>query len=103
MATIHTIEQKKQAERRTALLGLAADQPAVAGVCPTSAEMAELVEDLCPPEKKEQFFRHIAVCKCGRFLKHRSSNHEEHLNPHSDGIHAAGAVCCRAGRGKIPA
>jgi hypothetical protein len=63
MATIHKFGQKKQADRRTALLGLAADQPASAGVCPTSAEMAELVEDICPAEKKEPFFRHIAVCE----------------------------------------
>jgi hypothetical protein len=62
MATIHKFEQKKQADRRTALLGLAADQPAEAGVCPTSAEMAELV-DQCSTEKKEQFFRHIAICE----------------------------------------
>jgi hypothetical protein len=62
MATIHKFDQKKQADRRTALLGLAADQPAEAGVCPTSAEMAELI-DLCTTEKKEQFFRHIAVCE----------------------------------------
>ena len=62
MTNIHRLDQKKQADRRTALLGLVADQPASAGVCPTSAEMAELI-DLCTIEKKEQFFRHIAVCE----------------------------------------
>jgi hypothetical protein len=63
MATIHTIDQKKQADRRTALLGLVADQPAAAGVCPTSVEMAELVENMVTPEKKELLFQHIAVCE----------------------------------------
>ncbi len=63
MATIHKLDRKKQADRRTALLGLAADQPAVAGDCPTSVEMAELLEDMVPPEKKERLFQHIAVCE----------------------------------------
>jgi hypothetical protein len=63
MATIHNLDRKKQADRRTALLGLAADQPAVAGDCPASVEMAELLEDMVPPEKKELLFQHIAVCE----------------------------------------
>ena len=62
MAIIHKLDQRKQADHRTALLGLAADQPASAGVCLLPEEMAELVEK-CPPEKKELFFRHIAVCE----------------------------------------
>jgi hypothetical protein len=63
MATIHKLDQKKQADHRTALLGLAADQPASAGVCPTSAEMADLVDNVCTAEIKERLFRHIAVCE----------------------------------------
>ncbi len=62
MAIIHKLDQRKQADHRTALLGLAADQSASAGVCLLPEDMAELVEK-CPPEKKEQFFRHIAVCE----------------------------------------
>ena len=63
MATIHKLDQRKQADHRTALLGLAADQPPSAGVCLLPEEMAELVEDICPAEKKKQLFRHIAVCE----------------------------------------
>jgi hypothetical protein len=63
MAAIHKLNRKKQSERRTALLGLVADQPEHAGVCLTSEEMAELLEDKCSLERKEQYFRHIAACK----------------------------------------
>jgi hypothetical protein len=61
MASIHKL--KKRSDRRTALLGLAADRPVSAGVCLTPEEMAELVENQCPIERKEKYFRHVANCE----------------------------------------
>jgi hypothetical protein len=62
MAAIHKLHRKKQSERWTALLGLAADQPEYAGVCLTSEEMAELLDDKCSLERKERYLRHVAAC-----------------------------------------
>jgi hypothetical protein len=62
MAAIHKLDRKKQSQRRTALLGLAADKPEYAGVCLTSEEMAELLDDKCALERKERYLRHVAAC-----------------------------------------
>lgn len=62
MATMKKLQDKKEADRRTGLLGLAADRQSVAGECLTSEEMALLVDRECDEKRERQFLDHIASC-----------------------------------------
>ena len=59
---VHTLQAQKAADRRTGLLGLAADRSTETGDCLTSEEMALLVEKKYTHQKEQQFFDHIAHC-----------------------------------------
>jgi hypothetical protein len=64
MARIHSFEQKKEADRQTALLSLAAtSKDAEKNDCLTTDEMACLVDNKCAPADQEQFYNHLAHCE----------------------------------------
>ncbi len=63
MAKVEELNKKQAADRRTALLGLAADRNAERqGDCLTSQEMSELLEDNCSAEQRQRFLLHLASC-----------------------------------------
>ena len=64
MAKIHSIEQKQEADRQTALLALAASsKDAEQTDCLTADEMACLVDNQCSPDDQEQFYLHLTHCE----------------------------------------
>ena len=64
MDKIHSIEQKQEADRRTALLSLATNsRDAEHTDCLTADEMACLVDNHCSPDDQEQFYIHLAHCE----------------------------------------
>ena len=63
MAKVEELNKKQAADRRTALLGLAAGRDAERqGDCLTSQEMSELLEDKCPTGQRQRFLSHLASC-----------------------------------------
>ena len=64
MAKIHSIEQKQEADRQTAMLALAATSKDTEKTsCLTADEMACLVDNQCAPADQEQFYKHLAHCE----------------------------------------
>ena len=63
MANIHSIDEKKQADRGVALLALHAGQGSVSSACLTEEELACLVDRQCTADEQEQFFSHLASCE----------------------------------------
>lgn len=64
MARIHSIEQKQKADRRTAMLALAAtSEDAKKTSCLTADEMASLIDSQCSPDDQERFYNHLAHCE----------------------------------------
>ena len=64
MDRIHSIEQKQEADRQTALLALAASsKDAEQTDCLTADEMACLVDNQCSPDDQEQFYLHLTRCE----------------------------------------
>jgi Putative zinc-finger len=63
MAKVEELKRKQAADRRAALLGLAADRNSEQqGHCLTSREMSELLDDNCSPEQRHQFLVHLSSC-----------------------------------------
>ena len=63
MAKRYSIHQPNDADRRTALLGLAlsgTSEPA--GPCLSDQEMAALVDNTCSGKEREYYFQHLANC-----------------------------------------
>lgn len=63
MTPVHSIKNKQQADRATALLGLYAVEERSATACLTDEELACLVDRRCTAEAQEQAFRHFASCE----------------------------------------
>lgn len=64
MAEIHKIEQIKEADRRIALLALAASKKQdEQTACLTADEMATLVDRQCSSDEQERYFAHLADCE----------------------------------------
>jgi len=63
MAEIHNIEQKNEADRRAALLALAAGRKNdEQTICLDADEMASLVDHQCSADDQERYFAHLADC-----------------------------------------
>jgi hypothetical protein len=63
MAKVEELSRKQAADRRAALLGLAADRSAgQQGDCLTSREMSELLEEHCSTEQRRRFLVHLSSC-----------------------------------------
>ncbi len=63
MAKRYSIPRPNDADRRTALLGLAlAGRSGAAGSCLSDEEMAALVDGICSEKEREQYFQHLANC-----------------------------------------
>ena len=63
MAKVAALNKKQAADRRTALLGLAADRNAEQpGNCLTSRDMSELLEETCSAEQRQRFLLHLSSC-----------------------------------------
>lgn len=57
------IAEKTAADKRKALLALAADQGGEAGACLDSTAMAAFVTGACSAEEKRQALRHVSLCR----------------------------------------
>ncbi len=66
MAKRYVLHRAEEADRRTALLGLAlADRSADKGSCLSDEDMATLVDDVCSREERARCLQHLAHCeKC---------------------------------------
>ncbi|HHB75236.1 MAG TPA: zf-HC2 domain-containing protein [Desulfobulbus sp.] len=63
MAKRYSIHRSDDADKRTALLGLAfADRSDDKGPCLSDGEMAALVDDTCSTEERDRYFLHLANC-----------------------------------------
>jgi len=72
MAQIHKLKKRHEANRRAALLGLAASTPGGEKTnCLNSEQMADLVAGNCAAGQQQQCFEHLAGCeRCyGRWLE----------------------------------
>ncbi len=83
MATVEELNKKQAAERRTALLGLAAGRHAgQLGDCLTSSDMGELLDDNCSAEQRQRFLVHLASCdSCYREWLELQQFLEEKISP----------------------
>ncbi|MEN8198759.1 MAG: hypothetical protein ABFR63_01670 [Thermodesulfobacteriota bacterium] len=63
MAKIEDINRQQQADRRTALLALNADERRIEDDCLTDDGLACLVEHQCPAEEQKQYLSHLASCE----------------------------------------
>ncbi|KAB2889256.1 MAG: hypothetical protein F9K32_13420 [Desulfobulbaceae bacterium] len=57
------IAGKTAADKRKAMLALAADRAGEAGACPSPSEMADFVSGTCSEEEKQQVLRHVSLCR----------------------------------------
>ena len=63
MTTREDLDRKRLADRKTALLGLAADSNSEKhGSCLSSEEMGELLDHCCSPEQRHHFLTHLSTC-----------------------------------------
>lgn len=58
----HSIDKKTAAQKRTALLALAADRGEKTGECLTPEAMAAFLDGTCSREEKDLALRHIGLC-----------------------------------------
>jgi len=64
MAQIHKLKKQYEADRRAALLGLAASTPGGGKTdCLNSEQMATLVAGSCAAKQQQRFFEHLAGCE----------------------------------------
>lgn len=63
MAKIDNIDKQRQADRRTALLALNADERRTDSDCLTDEELASLVDRKCTAEEQKQYLSHLAACE----------------------------------------
>lgn len=57
------IAGKTAADKRKAMLALAADRTGEAGDCPNPSAMAAFVSGTCSEEEKQQVLRHVSLCR----------------------------------------
>lgn len=64
MAQIHKLKKQHEANRRAALLGMAASTPGGEKTdCLNSEQMADLVAGNCAAKEQQRFFEHLAGCE----------------------------------------
>ena len=63
MKKVYSLKNKKDADKRTALMGLAASKDVEEGACPSSEAMAQLVEGGVSDNERSLLLKHISSCE----------------------------------------